>query len=140
MAQMTKYNGWMNPLFDDLFSFGTLRKPAATVPAINIAQDEKAYYVEVAAAGMSKGDFRLNLDDENNLVLHLERQEREEAAEKKYVRREFAYTKFEQKLILPEDVNKDAISAKMADGVLEITLPRLTPEQKQQTMRHIEIL
>ena len=63
----------------------------------------------------------------------------EDKENKKYLRREFSYTKFQQALILPEDVEKDNISASVSEGVLTITLPKLQPEEKAKISRQIEI-
>ena len=58
---------------------------------------------------------------------------------KKYLRREFSYSKFEQAFVLPDDVEKDKISANVTDGVLTIDLPKRTPEEKAKVNRVIEI-
>ena len=63
----------------------------------------------------------------------------EKACNCRYLRREFSYTKFQQTLILPEDVDKESICATMCDGVLNIELPRLAPEKKEKKTKVIEI-
>ena len=64
---------------------------------------------------------------------------KEEGEDKRYLRREFSYSKFQQTLILPDDVDKEKIGARVADGVLTITLPKLEPEVKEPVKRSISI-
>ena len=99
------------------------------------------YKVEVAAPGMNKEDFNVHVDESGNLVIAMEKKSDNEDKDKKgrYLRREFSYTKFQQTLILPEDVVKDTINACMCDGVLCIELPRKAPEPKDKNLKVIEI-
>lgn len=142
MLQTRRYSqNWMPSIFDDLFANDFVNRTNATAPAINVLEDENAYHVELAAPGMAKENFNIHVDDENNLVIKMEKkQEQEEKKTQRYLRREFSYTKFQQTLILPEDVDKKGISATVENGVLNVTLPKLTPEQKQQTLQQIEVL
>ena len=133
---------WVPSIFDDFFDNDWMRKTNATAPAINVLESEDEYKVEVAAAGMNKDDFNIHIDQDNNLVIEMEKKmEKKEGDEKKqrYLRREFSYSKFQQTLILPEDVNKEHISANVSDGVLTIDLPRLKPEEQKKAMKQIEV-
>ena len=116
-------------------------KTNATAPAINVIETDTEYKVEVAAPGMNKEDFNVHVDENGNLVIAMEKKEEDKEKEKKgrYLRREFSYTKFQQTLILPEDVVKDTINACMCDGVLCIELPRKSPEPKNNITKVIEI-
>ena len=117
-------------------------KANATAPAINVIENEKDYRIELAAPGMSKEDFNIKLDEENNLVISMEKKNENKEEDKKngrYLRREFSYSKFQQTMILPDDVDKDAISASVEHGVLTVDLPKQTPEAVQKTEKHIEI-
>ena len=117
-------------------------KTNATAPAINVIESEKEYKVEVAAPGMTKDDFNIHLGEDNELVITMEKKnenQEEDKENKKYLRREFSYTKFQQALILPDDVEKENISASVSEGVLTITLPKLQPEEKAKISRQIEI-
>ena len=143
MLPIRRYNqSWMPSIFDDLFANDYANRTNATAPAINVLEDEKAYHVELAAPGMSKENFDIHVDDDNNLVIKMEKKQEneEERKSQRYLRREFSYTKFQQTLILPEDVDKKGISASVENGVLNVVLPKITPEQKQQTLQHIEVL
>jgi len=130
-------------MFDDFFDNEWMKKTNATAPAINVIETDTEYKVEVAAPGMNKEDFNVHVDESGNLVIAMEKkcEKKDEDKEKKgrYLRREFSYTKFQQTLILPEDVVKDNINACMCDGVLCIELPRKAPEPKDKNMKVIEI-
>ncbi len=123
-------------IFDDNFGISKVKQ---TTPAINVIEVEDSYRVEVAAPGMSKEDFKIRVNDENNLIISLEKREEkgeEERKDEKYLRREFSYTKFEQALFLPEDIDLDNINASMNSGVLKVSLPKLKniPEPKKERL------
>jgi len=110
----------------------------ATAPAINVMEDNDKYTVELAAPGLKKSDFDVNLNQDGDLTIKMEKHPTEEDNKGHYLRREFAYLKYEQTLILPEDVNKQEIAARVADGVLTITLPKMKAEE-HKVARSIEI-
>lgn len=144
MIPVRKYNNqnWLPSIFNDFFDNNWMVKTNAIAPAINVIESEKEYKVEVAAPGMTKDDFNIHLSEDNELVITMEKKnenQEEDKENKKYLRREFSYTKFQQALILPEDVEKDNISASVSEGVLTITLPKRQPEEKAKVSRQIEI-
>ncbi|WP_302576516.1 Hsp20/alpha crystallin family protein [Phocaeicola barnesiae] len=144
MIPVRKYNNqnWLPSIFNDFFDNNWMVKTNATAPAINVIESEKDYKVEVAAPGMTKDDFNIHLGEDNELVITMEKKnenQEEDKENKKYLRREFSYTKFQQALILPDDVEKENISASVSEGVLTITLPKLQPEEKAKISRQIEI-
>ncbi|MBR6962320.1 MAG: Hsp20/alpha crystallin family protein [Prevotella sp.] len=124
-------NSWFPEVFNDLLNIAGLPKANATAPAINVMETDKEYKVEVAAPGMRKEDFNVNIDHEGNLVIKMEnkQQKTEEDKKARYLRREFSYSKFEQSLILPDDVDKEKIAASVADGVLTVNLPKIVKEE-----------
>ena len=125
-------NSWLPEVFNDFFYNNNMPKANATAPAINVLEDENAYTVELAAPGLCKEDFDISLNNEGDLVIKMEKKNAETEQKAHYLRREFAYSKYEQTLILPDDVDKDKIGAKMADGILNISLPKI-----QQSVRAI---
>ena len=144
MMPIRKYNNqnWLPSIFNDFFDNDWMVKANATAPAINVIENEKDYKVEVAAPGMTKEDFNIHLGEDNELVITMEKKnetKEEDKENKKYLRREFSYSKFQQAFVLPEDVEKDKISANVTDGVLTIGLPKRTPEEKAKINRVIEI-
>lgn len=132
---------WLPSIFNDFFDNDWMEKANATAPAINVFENEKEYKVELAAPGMTKEDFDVHIDEENNLVISMEKKNEKKEDEKngRYLRREFSYSKFQQTMILPEDVDKEKISATVNNGVLDIELPKLVKEELPKQKRVIEI-
>lgn len=143
MTPSRRFNeNWLPTFFDDFFDNNWMVKSKATAPAMNVIENENDYKVEIAAPGMTKDDFNIHLDEDNNLVISMEKKQENKEEDKKhgrYLRCEFSYAKFQQTLLLPENVNKDKINACVEHGVLNIVLPKLTPEEKIKTTRMIEI-
>jgi HSP20 family protein len=134
-----------NDFFDDDFWMTNNRKNNVTAPAVNVIDEDKQYRVEVAAPGMTKQDFQIKVDNDNNLVISLEKKSEcgdDKKCEKKnhkYLRREFSYSKYQQAFTLPDNVDKAKIAAHMADGVLTIDIPKTEPAPVVDTSRQIEI-
>ncbi len=139
-------NNWLDSAFNDLFDMDWAPRHVATAPAVNVKESDEAFTMEVAAPGLKKEFCKVNINDEGNLVVKIENKaEQEDKAnadgEKThhYLRREFSYASYEQAYMLPENVDKERISAKVEDGILTIELPKLTPEQEKKIDRVIEI-
>ena len=133
-------------IFNDFFDNDWMVKANATAPAINVFETEKEYKVELAAPGMTKEDFNVHIDEENNLVISMEKKtenkeesNKDEKKEGRYLRREFSYSKFQQTMILPDDVDKEKISAQVENGVLNINLPKFTEQEKEKTKKFIDV-
>lgn len=138
---MTRYSSqdWLPSVFNDFFDNSYMQRANSTAPSINVAEDDKTYSVEVAAPGMTKDDFNIHLDDNGDLVINMEKkQQDEEKKGKKYLRREFSYTKYEQTLVLPDDVDKSKIAAEVKHGILCIELPKVAPSETK-VARAIEV-
>ena len=137
------YNqNWLPSILNDFFDNAWMVKANATAPAINVVESDKDYKVEVAVPGMTKNDFNIHLGEDNELVISMEKKSEnneKDKENKKYLRREFSYSKFQQSLYLPDNVDKDKISANVADGVLTIDLPKYSEEEKAKVNRVIEI-
>lgn len=131
-------NSWIPEVFNGLFNEGNMQKANTTAPAINVKESLTKYTVELAAPGMRKDDFEVNLNENGDLHIKMENKHQPEQEKHVYLRREFSYAKFEQTLILPDDVNKEKISASVADGVLTIQLPKMQQEE-QKIARQISI-
>ena len=130
---------WLPTLFNDFFDNDWMMKTNATAPAINVVESDKDYKVEVAAPGMKKEDFNIHLGDNNELIITMEQKNENKEEHKKYLRREFAYSKFQQSFVLPDNIEKEKISASVNDGILTIELPKQAPEEKAKVNRVIEI-
>ena len=134
-------NNWIPTVFEDFFNNDFMTRSNSTAPAVNVKEDDKAYIMEVAAPGIKKEFCRVSLNDEGNLSVAIENKMEHKESDKKhhYLRREFSYTNYEQSYMLPEDVEKEHIEAKVEDGILTITLPKMQKEE-QKLSRTIEIL
>lgn len=131
----------MPSIFNDFFDNDWMGRANATAPAINVIEDDNNYKIEVAAPGMTKEDFNVHVDEDNNLIITMEKKQESHEGKKnsRYLRREFSYSKFEQTMILPDDVDKNNISAKVENGVLDIDIPKLTEAQIKKNQKSIEI-
>ena len=131
---------WLPSIFNDFFDNDWMTRTSATAPAINVMEEDNAYKVEVAAPGMTKEDFNVHLDEDDQLVITMEKKNETKDEQKKYLRREFSYSKFQQAMILPEDVDKTKITASVTDGVLTIELGKKPQEERCPEIRQIEIM
>ena len=141
MMPVRRTQNWLPSIFNDFFDNDWMVKANATAPAINVFETEKEYKVELAAPGMTKEDFNVHIDEENNLVISMEKktENKEEKKEGRYLRRECSYSKFQQTMILPDDVDKEKISAQVENGVLNIDLPKFSEQEKEKAKRFIDV-
>ena len=141
MMPVRRTQNWLPSIFNDFFDNDWMVKANATAPAINVFETEKEYMVELAAPVMTKEDFNVHIDEENNLVISMEKktENKEEKKEGRYLRREFSYSKFQQTMILPDDVDKEKISAQVENGVLNIDLPKFSEQEKEKAKRFIDV-
>lgn len=142
MMPVRRTQNWLPSIFNDFFDNDWMVKANATAPAINVFETEKEYNVEVAVPGMTKDDFNVHIDEDNNLVICMEKKsdnKEENQKEGRYLRREFSYTKFQQTMILPEDVDKEKIEAHVENGVLHIALPKFTEQEKEKAKKIIDV-
>ena len=137
MKSLVKSNGTFFPtipsLFDDFFnrdwldsSLANWRVSGATLPAVNVMETNDDFKIEVAAPGMKRNDFKVELDN-NVLTISSQREDKleEKDANGNYTRREFSYQSFQRSFALPENkVLGDKISARYMDGILYVTVPK----------------
>lgn len=138
------HNNWLNNAFDDFFDTAWMPRVNATAPAVNVKENGKAFIMEMAVPGLKKEFCRVNIDEEGNLRVKIEnKMEHKEESKKEekhhYLRREFSYANYEQSYELPENVDKEHITAKVSDGVLTIEMPKLSPEDEKKALRTIEV-
>jgi HSP20 family protein len=136
----------MNSIFDDLFNrdlvnWGLVNNSATntTLPSVNIRETNDIFIVEMAAPGMTKDDFKIELDG-NLLTISSEKEDRNEMRDgEKYTRQEFSYQSFQRSFQLPKDVvDSDKIQAKYENGVLNLVIPK-KEHARQKPPRMIEI-
>jgi len=127
-----KNNDWFPTMFDDFFNNGFMPRANSTAPAVNVKETDKEYTMELAAPGIKKEYCRVGINDEGFLTVAIENKQEHKHEDKNhhYLRREFSYSNYEQNYTLPDDVEKDNISAKVEDGILTITMPKTAPKEK----------
>ena len=132
---------WFPTVFDDFFNNDWMPRMKATAPAVNVKEDAKAYTMELAVPGIKKEFCRVNINADGNLEVAIENklEHKEENKKEHFLRREFSYSNYQQTYVLPDDIEKDHIAAKVDNGVLTITLPKFTKEEVKQIQRQINI-
>lgn len=125
-------NRLLRTVLDELFAdpatpAGNNARRDAQLPPVNLFEAEYYYLIELAAPGLSKGDFVLTFDEDDNLVVSADRQpaQADAARREHYLVREFSFGKFRRTFVLPDDVDRAAITARAENGVLTVTLPKL---------------
>ena len=141
MLPVLNSNSWFPTLFDDFFHNDWMPKMKATAPAVNVKEDANAYTMELAVPGIRKEFCRVNINADGNLDIAIENklEHKEENKKEHFLRREFSYSNYQQTYVLPDDIVKDHIAAKVTDGVLTITMPKVSKNEIKQIQRQINI-
>ncbi len=141
MVPVRRNQNWLPDIFNDFFDNDWMVRTNATAPAINVLENENSYEIEVAAPGMKKEDFKVHIDENGNLAIEMEKKvdEKDEKKNGHYLRREFSYSKFQQTMVLPDDVQRDKISAKVEHGVLNVIIPKVEKAKPEDNKRVINI-
>ena len=134
-------DSWLPDIFNDFFDNSWMTRTSYTAPAINVIETEKEYDVELAAPGLDKEDFKVHIDEEGMLHIEMEKksENKEDHKHGRYLRREFSYEKFQQTLVLPDDVECEKIEAKVEKGVLTVRLPKKELINKPASVKQIDI-
>ena len=130
---MPGFNDVFDSIFNDTFFSDRM---VARVPAVNISESENNYHVELAAPGLKKEDFKLNLE-RNQLSISVEQSANHEANQKNYSKREYSYNSFVRSFTLPESADHAQIEASYVDGILKIDIAKR--EEAKAVRRQIEI-
>ena len=127
----------LSDFFNEDF-FPAYNRTSTSLPAVNIREDGKAFYLELAVPGMNKNDLKIEVKDE---VLTISAEQKEEKNEdyEGYKRKEFSFSSFCRSFYLPEDVNGEKIGAVYRDGILTVEIPKLEEEKKKEKIRTISI-
>lgn len=136
-----KKNNVLLPGFNDIFesvledNFFSSRR-ISNVPSVNISDSPDAYHIELAAPGLRKEDFKVNVE-RDMLTISTEKKTESSEGDKSYTRREFNYAAFTRSFTLPESADVDRIQASYQEGVLKLHLPK--KEEAKAISRQIEI-
>ncbi|MEX1188128.1 MAG: Hsp20/alpha crystallin family protein [Bacteroidia bacterium] len=122
-------------LLDSDYSFRQFPE-RANQPSVNISESAHKFHLELSVPGFGKEAIDIAID-ENTLTIKGENEEKKEASDKKFSRKEFSYQSFKRSFTLPENVDQEKIEAKFENGILHIDLPKKADEQKQS--RKIEL-
>ena len=124
-------------IFENFFNDSFISdRMISRVPAVNIAESEGHYHIELAAPGLKKEDFKLDLD-RNVLTISAEKTTEQENNDKQYNKREYSYTSFVRSFTLPDSVDDANIDASYTDGVLKIDVAK--KEEAKSVHRQISI-
>jgi len=140
---LAKLNERMPTVFDDFFKpwnemfEGGFWGKTMNIPAVNIVENKDEFVVSLAAPGLKKEDFKIDVDG-NMLTISSEKEETKEEKERKFTRKEYNFMTFSRSFTIPEEVFRDKIEAKYEDGVLRILMPR-KEEVKKLTAKHIAV-
>ena len=131
---------FMPTLFNELMNWNDT---TYSTPRMNIMETKDNYKLELCIPGLTKEDVKLSIDAEGNLVVEMVKENKSEKKEDKeemrYLRHEFSVEHFRQTVMLPEDIHKEQISAKVENGILDIVIPKVTVEEKKQAVLTIEV-
>src|SRR5690606_15042643 len=135
-----KINGNLLDLFDfDRFwdNDAWFGRQFARVPATNIEETDKSFIIEMAAPGLQKKDFHVEVKD-NVLEIRVEKEKEEKEKKKNYRRREYSYYSFNRSFTLPETVKTEDILASYEDGILKLTIPK-SEEARTKAVKEIKV-
>ena len=153
MVPVRRNQNWLPSIFNDLLgSDWPAERRNTTAPAVNIIETDDDYKVEVAAPGMTRDDFKVHINEDNELIISMEKrtESKEEDKEKDkenqkrqhkgtYLRREFSYTQYQQSLLLPDNVEREKITARVENGVMTIAIPKKKVSAAATASRQIEV-
>ena len=129
---------FMPTLFNELMNWNDT---TYSTPRMNIMETKDNYKLELCIPGLTKDDVKLSIDTEGNLVVEMTKETKNEKKneEMRYLRHEFSVEHFRQTVMLPDDIHKEQISAKVENGILDIVIPKVTVEEKKKAVQTIEV-
>ena len=145
MLVTSRNQNFMPSLFNELLNWNNWNCGSydehTPMPKMNVSESDKNYELELSVPGLTKDDLSLRVDNENNLVIEMVKKEekKEEKKDRHYLRHEFSTLQFKQMFSLPENIKKEAITAKVEHGILSVVLPKFNDEEKQALSQKIMI-
>lgn len=141
MTLIKRSNDLFPTFFDDFFGrdwFLGNDMERTTMPSVNIQENEDGYQVQMAAPGMNKKDFNVELDNDTLTISYEHKESKEEKDEGRYTKREFNYQSFSRSFVLPNTIEAEKIEATYKDGILKLSIPK-KEEAKKKPSRLISI-
>lgn len=142
MIPMLRNNRFLPSFTDDFFGKDFMAdffdsSANKTIPEVNVLENADSFKIEVAAPGLAKNDFKIEVNN-NVLTISSEKEAKQEDEGDKFIRREFSYSSFQRSFSLPESVNQEKIKANHKDGILIVEIPK-RDEAKEKPRREIKI-
>lgn len=138
LRRRTAFPGMVDEFFGkDFLSNFFDTQTGISMPSVNIVEGKNDFRIEVAAPGLEKKDFKINLEN-NVLTISSVKEVKDEQVDDKYMRREFSYSSFQRSFALPNTVDAEKINANYKDGVLNLVIPK-KEEAKEKPARTISI-
>lgn len=128
---------WIEEFFGNDF-FSNEQHANSSVPSVNVIENNDNYRIEVAAPGLKREDFRIELDNKLLKISSDRKEENEKREGEKILRREFSYCSFKRTFSLPDTVEAEKIDAKHENGILSVIIPK-KEEAKVQPVKEIQI-
>ncbi len=132
-----RFSSWLDRFFDDFDQSLKFNSKNLNAPAVNVLENEKSFLLEVAAPGLNKRDFNIDVEDGILTISHSKETKKEEEVKENYTRKEFNYSQFKRSFTLPENVDEKKIEAKYQEGVLHLEIPKV--KEAAKTKKVIEI-
>ncbi len=129
---------WIPDFFENEKFFDSDWMKSITVPSVNIRETDKEFFVELAAPGLNKKDFKIAIEN-GMLTISAEKKLEKEEKEKEFTRKEFSYTNFSRSFMLPENVNEEKVEAHYEDGLLKLQLLKKVVD-KTKNVKAIEVV
>ncbi len=147
MLQIQNRNqNWLPSIFDEFFFGDKLQSNFAAVPMTNIIENDKQFQIQVQASGFAKEEASISLSGDRIEIslLHKEENNKDNTPSKdsngeRYIRHEFISRNYKQSYVIPEDVDREKITASLENGILNVTLPKLELKQEENLVRQISI-
>lgn len=141
MKTVNKNSIWLPGILDNLFLENRLdalnNYETFSTPAINIIENFPNFVVELAAPGLQKEDFTIEVEEDTLKIASKKVEEKKEEVDARFKRREFNYKSFNRSFKLPENIKTEDIQANYENGVLRVTLPKM--EEKKAFKKMVEI-
>ena len=136
----TSINKWIDTLFNTTLADAMGTDFTVSTPSVNIVEHDNQFVMQLAAPGLEKSDFNINIENDYLVISTEKKTEKEETGKDgKFTRREFNYKSFKRSFQLDNNINREGITAAYENGVLNITLPKKEETTKKPSSTTIEI-
>jgi HSP20 family protein len=141
---LTRMNDMFPDMFEDFFKpwnekfSGNMWGKMLTVPAVNIIEDDKSFTLSLAAPGLKKEDFHIQMNG-TMLTISSEKEEQKEEKDERMTRNEYNFTSFTRTFNVPEDIEMEKIAANYENGVLTLMLPKKEEAKRMMQTKNIKV-